>query len=93
MPSTFETVADIISQSSDVERERITPESHIIKDLEIDSLAFLDIVYAIDQEFKIQIPYERWTEEINQGNVDTDEYFIMKNLCVQIEKLAVADAS
>lgn len=92
MPSTFETVAEIISQSSDVELERITPESHVIRDLEIDSLAFLDIVYAIDQEFKIQIPYERWTEEINQGNINGDEYFLMKNLCAQIDKLAAAAA-
>lgn len=88
MPSTFETVAEIISKTSDVELERITPESHIVKDLEIDSLAFLDIAFEIDQAFKIQIPVEKWMEEINQGNANADDYFIMKNLCAQIDRLA-----
>jgi acyl carrier protein len=86
MSSTFEKVASIISQTSDVELEKITPDSHIIKDLEVDSLAFLDIAFEIDQAFKIQ----KWMEEINQGNVPTDEYFIMKNLCAKIDNLAGA---
>ncbi len=90
MSSTFEKVASIISQTSDVELEKITPDSHIIKDLEVDSLAFLDIAFEIDQAFKIQIPVEKWMEEINQGNVSTDEYFIMKNLCAKIDNLAGA---
>jgi acyl carrier protein len=90
MSSTFEKVASIISQNSDIELERITPDSHIIKDLEVDSLAFLDIAYEIDQAFKIQIPVEKWMEEINQGNVSADEYFVMKNLCAKIEQLAGA---
>ncbi|MEJ2125899.1 MAG: acyl carrier protein [Alphaproteobacteria bacterium] len=76
MSSTFDTVADIIANASDVERDSITPDSHIINDLEIDSLAFLDIAFEIDQAFKIQIPVEKWMEEINQGNVSTDEYFL-----------------
>jgi acyl carrier protein len=88
MSSTFEKVAEIISKTSDVEPERIKPEAHIIKDLEIDSLAFLDIAFEIDQAFKIQIPVEKWMEEINQGNVSTDEYFILKNLCARIDQLA-----
>jgi acyl carrier protein len=88
MASTFEKVAEIIARTSDVELERITPESHITKDLEIDSLAFLDIAFEIDQEFKIQIPVEKWMEEINQGNASAEEFFIMKNLCAKIDQLA-----
>lgn len=88
MPSTFEKVAAIISSTSDVELERITPDSHIIKDLEIDSLAFLDIAFEIDQAFSIQLPIEKWMEEINQGKASTDDYFIMKNLCAKIDNLA-----
>ena len=90
MSSTFDKVANIISHTSDVELERIKPDSHIIKDLAVDSLAFLDIAFEIDQAFKIQIPVEKWMEEINQGNVSTDEYFIMKNLCAKIDQLAGA---
>jgi acyl carrier protein len=88
MPSTFDKVAAIISSTSDVELERITPESHIIKDLEIDSLAFLDIAFEIDQAFSIQLPIEKWMEEINQGKASADEYFIMQNLCAKIDNLA-----
>jgi acyl carrier protein len=93
MSSTFDTVADIIANTSDVERNSITPDSHIINDLEIDSLAFLDIAFEIDQAFKIQIPVEKWMEEINQGNVPTDEYFLLKNLCARIDQLADATAA
>ncbi|MEJ2116986.1 MAG: acyl carrier protein [Alphaproteobacteria bacterium] len=93
MSSTFDTVADIIANASDVERDSITPDSHIINDLEIDSLAFLDIAFEIDQAFKIQIPVEKWMEEINQGNVSTDEYFLLKNLCARIDQLADATAA
>ena len=33
MASTFETVAEIISSTSDVPLEKITPDSHIMKNL------------------------------------------------------------
>ena len=37
MSSTFETVAGIIAETCDIPREKITPESHAINDLGIDS--------------------------------------------------------
>jgi hypothetical protein len=40
MSSTFDTVANIISETCDIEREKITPDSHAIDDLGIDSLDF-----------------------------------------------------
>src|SRR5689334_10926818 len=45
MASTFETVAGIIAETSDIEREKITPDSHAINDLGIDSLDFLDVAF------------------------------------------------
>ena len=54
MASTFETVADIISEICDIPRENISPESHVIDDLGIDSLDFLDVAFAIDQAFGIE---------------------------------------
>ena len=53
MDSAFDRVADIIAETSGLPREKITPESHVIDDLGIDSLDFLDIVFAIDKEFGI----------------------------------------
>lgn len=93
MSSTFDKVADIIAETSEIERETITPESHVINDLGIDSLDFLDIVFAIDKEFGIKIPLEKWTQEVNEGEADTEEYFIMKNLCAKIDELRAQKAA
>ncbi len=90
MTTTFDKVADIISETSEIPREEITPESHTIDDLGIDSLDFLDIVFAIDKEFGIKIPLETWTQEVNDGKASTEEYFVMKNLCAKIDELVKA---
>lgn len=90
--ATFDKVADIIAETSEIDRETITPESHTIDDLGIDSLDFLDIVFAIDKEFGIKIPLEQWTQEVNDGKVATEEYFVLKNLCAKIDELRAAKA-
>jgi acyl carrier protein len=88
--TTFDKVADIIADTSEIDRDSITPESHTIDDLGIDSLDFLDIVFAIDKEFGIKIPLEKWTQEVNDGKASTEEYFVMKNLCAKIDALVAA---
>jgi acyl carrier protein len=93
MASTFETVAGIISSTSDVPLERITPESHVMKDLEVDSLSFLDITFEIDQTFGIKLPVEEWMSRVNEGKAKGDEYFIIGNLCAQIDSLRGAIAA
>ena len=93
MTATFDKVADIIAETSEIDRETITPDSHTIDDLGIDSLDFLDIVFAIDKEFGIKVPLEKWTQEVNDGKVSTDEYFVMKNLCAKIDALVAAKAA
>jgi acyl carrier protein len=90
MSSTFDTVADIIAETCDIPREEIKPESHAINDLEIDSLDFLDIAFAIDKAFGIKLPLEQWTQEVNDGKATTDQYFILNNLCARIDDLIVA---
>ncbi len=90
--ATFDSVAEIISEVSSIERDQITPESHTINDLGIDSLDFLDVTFAIDKQFGIKMPVEKWMEDVNEGRASTDDFFIMKNLCGQIESL-VADTA
>jgi acyl carrier protein len=90
MASTYETVAGIISDTCDIERSKITPESHAINDLGIDSLDFLDVAFAIDKAFGIKMPLEQWTQEVNEGKVSTDQYFVLKNLCAAIDRLVAA---
>lgn len=93
MTSAFDRIADIIAETSDVPRERITPDSHVIEDLGIDSLDFLDIVFAIDKAFGIKVPVEQWTQEVNAGTAPAAHYFVMKNLATRIEELAAAKDS
>jgi acyl carrier protein len=88
--STFDKVADIIAETSEIDRETITPDSHTIDDLGIDSLDFLDIVFAIDKSFGIKIPLEQWTQDVNEGRAPTEEYFVLKNLCAKIDELVAA---
>jgi acyl carrier protein len=93
MSSTFDTVANIISETCDIPRETIKPESHAIDDLGIDSLDFLDIAFAIDKAFGIKMPLEKWTQEINEGKATTGEYFVLKNLSERIDALVAAKGS
>ena len=90
---TFDTVADIISDTCDIPRETIRPESHAIDDLGIDSLAFLDIAFAIDKKFGIKLPLEEWTQEVNEGKAKADEYFRLDNLARRIDELRAAKAA
>lgn len=93
MPSTFEKVAKIIADTSEIDIATITPDSHTIDDLGIDSLDFLDIVFAIDKEFGIKVPLEKWTQNVNDGKVPTEEYFLMRNLCAKIDELVAAKSA
>ena len=93
MSSTFDTIANIIAETCDIPRDSITPESHAINDLGIDSLDFLDIAFAIDKAFGIKMPLEQWTQEVNEGKVSTDEYFVLGNLCANIDNLVSAKAA
>jgi acyl carrier protein len=90
MSSTFETVAQVISETTDVPVADIKPEAHAIDDLGIDSLDFLDIVFALDKKFGIKIPLEAWTQEVNQGKASVEDYFVLKNLCARIDELVAA---
>lgn len=90
MSTTYDKVADIIAETCDIPRESIKPESHATNDLEIDSLDFLDIAFAIDKAFGIKLPLEQWTQEVNDGRASTDQYFVLKNLSARIDELVAA---
>ena len=90
MSATFETVAKIISETCDIPRDKITPESHAITDLGIDSLDFLDIAFAIDKTFGIKLPLEQWTQDVNEGRATTEQYFVLQNLSTRIDELVAA---
>jgi len=90
MSSTFDIVAQVIADTSEVPLEEITPRVHAIDDLGIDSLDFLDIVFALDKKFSIKIPLDEWTKEVNEGAAAAADYFVLENLCARIDELVAA---
>ena len=56
-------VQEIICQQLEVSEEQLKPESSFVDDLKADSLAVVELVLALEQEFKIEIPDED-TEQI-----------------------------
>jgi acyl carrier protein len=83
----FEIVAQTMVEECEVPREKITPEAHVVDDLGLDSLAFLDVCYAIDVKLKIKIPYEEWVNGVNAGKVDTKTAFTLRAIVAEIELL------
>jgi acyl carrier protein len=93
MTTTFDTIAEVISETAEIPREKITPEAHAIDDLGIDSLDFLDIVFELDKKFGIKIPLATWTQEVNEGRAAVDDYFVLKNLSARVDALIAAKSS
>jgi acyl carrier protein len=63
-PEEIETkVKEIISQQLEVSAEQLRPEASFVDDLKADSLAVVELVLALEQEFKLEIPEED-TEQI-----------------------------
>lgn len=54
----LEKVRDIILDVIDIEREKIIPEASLRDDLNADSLASVEIVMALEDEFDIEIDEE-----------------------------------
>ncbi len=87
MQQTFEKVAQIISENGDVPIGDIKADSHVMTDLGVDSLAFLDIAFEIDQTFNIKLPIDDWMQSVNEGKVKSEEFFLVGNLCKNIDQL------
>ena len=54
----FETIRKIIASELMIEEDSITPESSIKDDLGADSLALVDLVMSLEDEFSLEIPDE-----------------------------------
>jgi acyl carrier protein len=84
---TFDIVADTIAEECAVPRDKITPDSHVVEDLGLDSIGFLDLCYTLDVKLHVRIPYEQWVNDINAGKINTKELFLVSNLVNEISKL------
>ena len=79
MSTVQDTVFDIISKESGIDRARITPES-TLKELEIQSLDAVQIIFEIEDHFKITMPDR-------DPNFDTES---VKGLVDAVETLVAA---
>jgi len=86
-PDVFEIVARTLVEECEVAREKITLESHVVDDLGLDSLAILDVCYALDVKLLIKIPFEEWVNDVNSGKINAQEAFTLKAIVQQIEVL------
>ena len=55
---TFEKIREIIMEQLSVDENAVTMETHLMKDLEADSLDAVEIIMAIEDEFEIESPDE-----------------------------------
>ena len=76
MSSVQDTIFDIISRESGIDRAQITPEA-TLKDLDIQSLDAVQILFEIEDHFKITMPDR-------DPNFDTES---VKGLVETVEKL------
>ena len=56
--TTFEDIKAIVAEQLDVEAEKVTPEASFANDLGADSLDTVELVMALEEKFKIEIPDE-----------------------------------
>ena len=65
----FEKIRSIIAEQLSVEESAITMETHLMKDLEADSLDAVEIIMAIEDEFDIEVPDEDAEKFQNIGDI------------------------
>ncbi|WP_206458643.1 acyl carrier protein [Anaerovorax sp. IOR16] len=54
----FEKIKEIIVEQLGVDEDDVTMTTHLMKDLEADSLDAVEIIMGIEDEFEIEIPDE-----------------------------------
>ena len=63
MSSVESDVFDIIAEKSAVERSKLSLDAKL-KDLEIESLDVVEIVFAVEEKFDIHVPYNANDQEL-----------------------------
>ena len=78
----FEGIREILSEILDVEENRITPETYLVRDLDAESIDLLELAVAINKRFGIEVKDEeiflirlrRHLKEAQQKGVGIRQY-------------------
>jgi acyl carrier protein len=65
----FDKIKEIIANKIQVDEDKITPETSLMKDLEADSLDAVEIIMGIEEEFDIEIPDSVAEGFLNVGDI------------------------
>ena len=65
----FEKIKEIIAEKIQVDEDKITLETSLMKDLEADSLDAVEIIMGIEEEFDIEVPDEAAEGFQNIGDI------------------------
>ena len=74
--SNLDRIKDIISEELRLDVSNITPESHVVNDLNFDSLDSVQIVLELEQEFDIEVS----DDEIDNIQTVQDIIDLVENL-------------
>lgn len=66
-------VAEIVADALGCDEDEVKPDSSLINDLDAESIDFLDIVFRLEQEFKVKIPRGKAMEEA-RGELSEEEF-------------------
>lgn len=73
----FEKVRKILSDQLEIDEETISMESDLVEDLKADSLAIVELIMDLEQEFDLDIPDEELPKVATVKDVVT---YIEKNV-------------
>ena len=62
-------IEDILADKLDVRREQLTPEARLMEDLGADSLTIVEMTMALEDQFNLAIPDERWEAVTTVGDL------------------------
>ncbi len=71
----FERIQELLAEQMNIDKEKITPQSHLINDLKADSLDMVEMLISLEDEFKISVPDE-----------DAKNLLVLGDLAAYVEK-------
>jgi acyl carrier protein len=78
-------INDSMVKEFELDPELMTPEAHLVKDLEMDSLDFVDLVVVLQEAFGIKLRNDSSVREINTLG-DLHDLVLQKKRQLEAEK-------